>query len=162
MGWFEFEQACIDTLSFLFVPPLPLPKIQPRTYSGTDRRDAIFSNRNMDGIGNWAWLYRELGAKLIPFEFKNYDQAEIGKDETNQTRNYLKPKTMGRLAVLCCNKLPDDSAHIKRNTIFSEEEKVILFVTVDHLLEMIGIKERGEDPSDFLVDMVENFFLQHE
>jgi len=25
----------------------------------------------------------------VLFEFKNYDKEEIGKEETNQTRNYL-------------------------------------------------------------------------
>ncbi len=51
---------------------------------------------------------------------------------------------------------------IKRNTIYSEEHKVILFVTTDHLIEMLAIKERGEDPSDLIMDMVERFYMQHE
>jgi len=57
---------------------------------------------------------------------------------------------------------PDRSAHIKRNTIFSEDGKVILFVTVAHLKEMLFIKERGEDPSDLIMDLVERFYVQHE
>ena len=98
---------------------------------------------------------------MILCEFKNYDSIDIGKDETNQTRNYL-TKPMGRLAIMCCNRLPDGSAHIKRNTIFSEDGKVILFVTKDLLVEMLSIKERGEDPSDLVMDLVERFYLQHE
>lgn len=94
-------------------------------------------------------------------EFKNYDRTGIGKDEVNQTRNYL-TKPMGRLALICCNKMPDYDAHIKRNTVFSEEQKVVLFVTTDHLIEMLAIKERGEDPSDLLLDLLELFYLQHE
>ncbi|MEZ5941951.1 MAG: hypothetical protein R3C18_11205 [Planctomycetaceae bacterium] len=160
-GWKQFEDICIDTLTYLFVPPLTPPKIQPRTFSGIDRRDAVFPNRNFAGDNNWGYLYQELGARLILFEFKNYDKTEIGKDETNQTRNYL-TKGMGRLGIMCCNRKPNDAAHIKRNSIFSEDEKVILFITVDNLLEMIDIKERGEDPSDFILDLVERFYLQHE
>ena len=56
----------------------------------------------------------------------------------------------------------NDAAHIKRNTIFSVDHKVILFVTSEHLLEMLSIKERGEDPSDLIMDMIERFYLQHE
>jgi hypothetical protein len=37
-----------------------------------------------------------------------------------------------------------------------------LFVTVDHLKEMLFIKERGEDPSDLIMDLVERFYVQHE
>ena len=160
-GWHEFENACIDTLRFLFVPPLREPIVQPRTYSGTDRRDAIFPNRNLNTSNIWGQLYKELSARLILFEFKNYDTEEIGKEETNQTRNYL-TSSMGRLAVICGRRVPDRGAHIKRNTIFSEEGKVILFLTAAQLIEMIAIKERGEDPADLIMDMVERFYVQHE
>lgn len=160
-GWKEFEDACIEALRFLFVPPLIEPIIQPRTYSGIDRRDAVFPNRNIEEANNWGHLLKELNARMVLFEFKNYDSEEIGKDETNQTRNYLTPP-MGKLAILCCNRDPNNSAHIKRNTIFSEDGKVILFVTTEQLIEMLFIKERGEDPSDLIMDLVERFYLQHE
>ncbi len=98
---------------------------------------------------------------MILFEFKNYDSEEVGKEETVQTRSYLK-KPMGRLAIMCCNRHPNHAAHIKRNSIFSEDQSVILFLTKEHLLEMLLIKERGEDPSDLLMDLLEKFYLQHE
>jgi hypothetical protein len=160
-GWHEFEEACIDALRFLFVPPLTEPIIQPRTFSGIERRDAVFPNRNLDASNNWGHLYKELDARMVLFEFKNYDKEEIGKDETNQTRNYL-TKPMGQLAIMCCNQMPSRAAHIKRNSIFSEDDKVILFLMKEHLIEMLFIKERGEDPSDLIMDMVERFYLQHE
>lgn len=160
-GWRQFEEVCIDTLKFLFVPPLTEPILQGRTYSGTDRRDAIFPNRDDSHLNNWSRLHRELHARMVLVEFKNYDAEDVGKDEVNQTRNYL-TKPMGKLALLCSRRLPDRSAHIKRNTIFSEDGKVILFVTVDHLKEMLFIKERGEDPSDLIMDLVERFYVQHE
>lgn len=160
-GWKEFEDICIAILTYLFVPPLAKPKIQPRTFTGIDRRDAVFPNRNIDTDNHWGHLYRELGARLILFEFKNYDVEEIGKYEVNQTRNYLS-KPMGKLAILCCNKDPNSQAHIKRNTIYSEEGKTILFLTKGKLKEMLMIKERGEDPADLIMDLLEWFYLQHE
>lgn len=160
-GWREFEDACVEALKYLFVPPLQLPISQARSYSGIDRRDAVFPNRNYETTNNWGRLYFELEARLVLFEFKNYDKTEIGKEETNQTRNYL-TKPMGRLAILCCNKLPNDAAHKKRNSIYSEDGKVILFITIDDLEEMLYIKDRGDDPSDFIMDVVERFYIQHE
>ena len=160
-GWKQFEDVCIDILCYLFVPPLTKPVIQPRTYSGIDRRDAIFPNRNFDSNNPWGHLLRELDARMLLFEFKNYDTAEIGKEEVNQTHNYM-TRPMGRLAIMCCNKLPSMPAHIKRNSIFSSEKKVILFFTKDDLKEMLFIKERGEDPADLILDKLESFYLQHE
>lgn len=98
---------------------------------------------------------------MVLFEFKNYDKQQVSKDEVNQTRNYLSP-ALGRLAIICCNEMPDKAAHIKRNTIYSEEKKVILFLTRKQLIEMLFIKERGEDPSDLIMDLLERFYLQHE
>ena len=71
-------------------------------------------------------------------------------------------QTMGRLGFICSNRTPNKAAHIKRNSIFNEDGKVILFVTVAHLKEMLLIKERGEDPSDLLMDLLEEFYVQHE
>jgi hypothetical protein len=68
---------------------------------------------------------------------------------------------MGRLAVMCCNKMPAEGAHRPRDTIFTGE-KVILFVATEQLVEMLYIKERGQDPTDLLLDLVEEFYLQHE
>jgi hypothetical protein len=160
-GWREFEDAALAALKFLFVPPLTEPIVQPRTYSGIDRRDAVFPNRNFNGRSPWTYLLQELAARMVLVEFKNYDAQDIGKDEVNQTRNYL-TKPMGKLAILVTNKAPSNAAYVKRNAIFSEDGKVILFITTQHLIEMLDIKERGEDPADLIMDAVERFYLQHE
>lgn len=160
-GWKVFEDVCLDILRYLFIPPLSEPKIQARSYSGIDRRDAVFPNRNLDADNNWHLLWQELSARMVLFEFKNYDVTEIGKEEVDQTRNYL-TEPMGRLAIMVCNRTPNEAAHIRRNTIYSAEKKVILFLTKEHLKEMLFIKERGEDPANLVVDLVEWFYLQHE
>jgi hypothetical protein len=160
-GWREFEELCIEILEFLFVPPLVRPIIQPRTYSGTNRRDAVFPNRNFDEKHGWGLLLRELEARMILFEFKNYGLTEIGHEEVVQINHYL-TAPMGRLAIMICSKLPNESAHIQRNTIYSRHQRIILFVTMEHLTELLFIKERGEDPCDLIVDLVERFYLQHE
>jgi hypothetical protein len=160
-GWQDFEALCIEILEFLFVPPLVRPIIQPRTYSGTNRRDAVFPNRNFDEKHGWGLLLRELEARMVLFEFKNYEKTDIGHEEVIQMDNYL-TEPMGRLAIMICSKVPDRGAYIQRNTIYSRYRKIILFMTKENLKEMLFIKERGEDPCDLIVDLVERFYLQHE
>lgn len=160
-GWKEFEDIGIVILEFLLCPPLTRPIIQPRTCSGIDRRDAVFPNRNHGANNYWGHLLGELDARMILVEFKNYGKEEIGKEEVNQTRNYLNAP-MGRLALMVVNKKPDEAAHIKRNTIFTQDRKVILFVTAEHLIEMLYMRDRGEDPVDLIMDLLERFYLQHE
>jgi hypothetical protein len=69
---------------------------------------------------------------------------------------------MGRLAILVCSKDPNNQARIRRNTIYTNDKKVILFLNKDQLKEMLLMKERGEDPSDLIVDLIELFYTQHE
>lgn len=69
---------------------------------------------------------------------------------------------MGRLALMVVNKEPDNAAHIKRNTTYAQDGKVILFVTAEHLIEMLYMRDRGEDPVDLIMDLLERFYLQHE
>ncbi|MNF11634.1 hypothetical protein D3C80_2128840 [compost metagenome] len=69
---------------------------------------------------------------------------------------------MGKLAIICSNKVPEQQAYIKRNTIFSEDGVVILFLVKDKLIEMLHIKERGEDPAGLIMDEIELFYIQHE
>lgn len=160
-GWKQFEDAATDALRHLFVPPLAKPIPQARSYSGIDRRDAIFPNRNHNVHNHWGRLLHELDARMILVEFKNYDKEEIGKDEVNQTRNYL-TKPMGRLALIVSTKEPNHAAHLKRNTVYSEEGKVILFLTVAHVTEMLHMNERGEDPADLVTDAIERFYIEWE
>jgi hypothetical protein len=160
-GWVQFEDVACEVLTHLFVPPLEPPRRQVRTFSGIDRRDAIFPNRNRGAQNAWGQLQEEIGARLVLVEFKNYDFQEIGKEEVNQTRNYLS-EPMGKLALMVSNKKPGDGAYVKRNSIWSEDRKVILFVSVDNLQEMLFMKERGEDPGDLVVDLLEDFYLSWE
>lgn len=165
-GWVQFEDLCSDILTFLFVPPLSAANRQARTYSGINRRDAIFPNRNITqsdepNSRNWHHLFLELNARMILFEFKNYDSTDISQDEVNQTRNYMNAP-MGKLGIMVCSKNPNESAHRQRNIVYTQDQKVILFLTKDHLKEMLAMKDRGEDPSDLIIDLVESFYVQHE
>lgn len=160
-GWKEFEDVGTAVLTHLFVPPLTDPHRQARTISGVDRRDSIFPNRNHGPENQWGQLRQELDARMVLVEFKNYDTTGVGKDEVNQTRNYL-TEPLGRLALVVSTKEPDLAALVKRNTVWSEDRKVILFLTVEHLKEMLYRKERGEDPADLIMDLVEQFYIAWE
>lgn len=165
-GWSQFEDLCTEILEFLFVPPLRPAQRQARTYSGINRRDAVLPNRNIAAndqlnSANWYHLFQELDARMVLFEFKNYDNTDIGPEEVNQALNYL-TNPIGRFAILVCSKPPNNQAHIRRNTIYSNDNKVILFITKEQLKEMLGMKERNEDPSDFIMDLLELFYIQYE
>jgi hypothetical protein len=128
-----------------------------------DIRDALFLNTNRDYKNYWGYLYNEFGLKSVLFEFKCYDKTEIGKDEIDQVRNYMKIEEWGRLAIMCCNKAPDETAERRRHHVYCHDNrKIILFITPDNIKEMIDIKERNEDPSEMIYMMAHHFIRKLE
>lgn len=158
--WRQYEDVCIDILKYLFVPPLQEPRVQPRNSRGVSRRDAIFPNRIVDITTVWGQLRQEVNARMILFEFKNYDKEEISSDEIDKVNGYL-TSTIGNFGILISTKEPLENAKIKRNHIFGEYGKVILLLTSDHLKEMIFMKERGDDPAHLIMEQVELFYTEY-
>jgi len=159
-GWREFEDVCTEILTQVLVPPLTRPRLQNRTDSGLDRRDAVFPNRNFSAGNFWGNILHRYGARFVLADFKNYDREEIGQVEVDQLRNYLNP-AVGRFGLLVCNKIPDDSAHRRRLTAYQDDDKLILFLVKNHLKELLYAKERGADPTDLIVDLEEDFYLRY-
>jgi HJR/Mrr/RecB family endonuclease len=160
-GWKDYENICIDILNYLFVPPLIEPKIQSRTESGLDIRDALYPNR-CDHT-NWQIIRNDYDAKYILVEFKNYstekEGSEINKEVVNQARNYLK-QTIGRIAFICSKKKPNNSGIEAQNQAFIEDNKLILFLSNEHLIEMLMRKYRNEEPLDIIIDLIDEFNIK--
>jgi hypothetical protein len=157
-GWREYEVVCLTILKELFVPPLKNPKEQARTLSGLERRDTLFPLRGTkDG---WNDLRDEFDANFLLCEFKNYSGL-FGKDEVNQTRNYLK-RTIGRIGIIFSRNGPDEGAMKMRNSVFAEEKKVILFFQDRHLEEFLQLKAANQNPLDLLQDAIDEFYISYE
>lgn len=157
--WKDYENICIDILNYLFVPPLGAPKIQSRRESGVDIRDAIYPNRNNNE--NWRFIREDYDAKYIVFEFKNYSDngSDIDKQSVLQINDYLK-KTIGRFGVICSRKHPNRSGLEKRKDVFIEDNKLVLFMSNAELKEMLLRKHKKMDPSDVIIDMIDDFNLK--
>jgi len=159
-GWKDYENICIEILNYLFVPPLKEPRIQSRTESGLDVRDALYPNRS--NHPNWQFIRGDYDAKYIVFEFKNYsttdDTSGIDKIVVNQVRNYLK-QTIGKIGFVCSKKHPNSSGLQEQREAFVEDKKLILFLNNEHLIEMLMKKYRKEEPSDIIVELIDEFNL---
>lgn len=158
-GWKTYEDICLEILSYLFVPPLGEPKVQSRRESGIDIRDAIFPNRNNNE--NWKFIRDDYDAKYIVFEFKNYSEngSEIDKQVLLQIDDYLK-RTIGRFGIICSKKSPNKSGLEKRKDVYIENNKLILFLNNEDLKEMLLRKHKKMDPSDVIIDLIDDFNLK--
>jgi hypothetical protein len=159
-GCRQYEDICIRILERLFVPPLGKARIQSRTESGNDIRDAIFPNRSDEK--NWKFLREKYDANYIVFEFKNYSKkgADFNKHPVLQVSNYLKP-TIGKFGIICSKKAPSKGALNKRKEEFRDNRKLILFLSNEHMKEMLIKQYEKMDPSNLLFDLIDEFMLKY-
>jgi hypothetical protein len=60
---------------------------------------------------------------------------------------------MGYLAVLACRKTSGDDVWKMLNWFVNNDEKYLLVVNDENLVDWIRLKDRGEDPTDAIADL---------
>ncbi|HXI39241.1 MAG TPA: hypothetical protein VNH83_04650 [Bryobacteraceae bacterium] len=137
-----------DVFTFLYGEVLKEPKVESKTFFGTQRRDVTF--RNAAEKGPWFdWKIRHETDSLL-VECKNKDRLTY--DDLRQTASYL-GKRMGRVAILACRKNSGDDVWKMLNWFVNNDEKYLLIVNDENLIDWIRLKDRGEDPTDAIADL---------
>jgi len=137
-----------DVFTFLFGDVLKEPKLESKTFFGTSRRDITFRNAAEKG----PWFDWKQHYHIDPFliECKNTDTLRY--DDLRQTASYL-GKRMGHLAILACRKNSGDDVWEMLNWFVNNDEKYVLVVNDENLIDWIRLKDRGEDPTDAIADL---------
>jgi hypothetical protein len=147
-----YQTLILEVFAFLFGDVLKEPKPQSATFLGTLRRDVTF--RNAADSGPWFdWKSRHKVESVL-IECKNQD--ELSHDDLRQTACYL-GRVMGRLAVLACRKTTVDDARELLNWFVTNDEKYILVVNDETLIDWIRLKDRGGAPTDAIADLYRSF-----
>lgn len=143
-----YQTLILETFAFLFGDALKEPKPQSPTFLGTLRRDVTF--RNAADSGPWFdWKSRHKIESVL-IECKNQD--ELSHDDLRQTACYL-GRVMGRLAILACRKTTVDDARELLNWFVNNDDKYILVVNDETLIDWIRLKDRGGAPRDAIADL---------
>jgi hypothetical protein len=144
----RYQHWVRDVFTFLFGEHLKEPKLESRTFFGTQRRDITFRNAAEKG----AWFDWKMQYQIDPvlIECKNTDA--LSYDDLRQTASYL-GKRMGRVAILVCRKTTGDDVSEMLNWFVNNDEKWVLVVNDENLLDWIRIKDRSEDPTDAIADL---------
>lgn len=142
-----FEAAMLKILEFLFAPHLIDPHSQVRTIDGREIIDVTFSNVATKGF----WMDMKLQHKsvVVPMELKNI--LDIGNAEFHQISDRLNKKR-GMLGILVArgkNKLDEQ----RENRHLNDQNKVILTLSDENIKQMILMKEKGRDPTEYISEM---------
>jgi Restriction endonuclease len=154
--WVLYEKVCEKILKYLFENDLKGWHRQKRTDDGFNRFD--FVCRIHPATEFWRFLLHQLNSRYVLFEFKNYRDT-IRQGQILTTEKYLLERGLRRVAIILTRLGCDAGARAMRQGAMREQGKLILVINDDQICDMLHMKENGEDPSDFLSELADDFLL---
>ena len=154
--WKKYEELCAEILRYLFPNDLLGWHTQKRTDDGLNRFDFVCRIRPTTEF--WNFLIDHLDSRYVLFEFKNYN-SQIKQGQILTTEKYLLEKGLRRAAIILTRIGAEKEAVRMTQGAMRENGKLMLVVNDDKVCEMLHMKERGEDPTDCLFELADDFLL---
>jgi hypothetical protein len=85
--------------------------------------------------------------------------GQIKQGQVLTTEKYLFARGLRRAAIILSRKGADRGAIAMMQGAMREQGKLMLVLSDDDVCEMLHMKERGEDPSDYLFGLADDFLL---
>jgi hypothetical protein len=155
-SWSSYEVLCQQILKYLFTGDLQGWHAQKRTDDGLNRYDLVCRIKPTTEF--WRFVLEHLNSRYAMFEFKNYT-GKVKQGQVLTTEKYLLERALRRTAIIFSRNGADDGAIGTTQGAMREHGKLMLVLSDDDVCHMLNMKERGEDPSDFLFDRADEFLL---
>jgi len=154
----KYEDLCIDILKYLFGDQLSLWKKQIKSNADLFRFDLVCKIKNDTDLDFWNVIKRFYDTLYVVFEFKNYTKP-ITQSEIYTTERYLYAKALRRVAIMITRKGLDGNAEIAQRGVLRENGKLIICLSDEDIIEMIKMKENGDEPCDYLSEYLDNLLV---
>ena len=154
--WRSYEELCERILKYLFSNDLHGWHTQQRTDDGLNRFDYICRIKPTTNF--WTFLLDHLNSRYVLFEFKNYT-GQIKQGQILTTEKYLMERGLRRVAIIFSRTGAEKNAIKMTQGAMRENGKLILVLDDKKICDMLIMKERGEDPSDLLFEIADDFLL---
>lgn len=156
-----YEQLCHKLLENIFSEDLALWKEQSKSNNDLYRFDLLCRIKDQNQKTFWSILERYFNSKYLIFEFKNYKEP-ITQKEVYTTEKYLYFKALRSVAIIISANGYSENAYWAAKGCLRENGKLIILLKTDDLIEMNEIKNNQEDPSNYLLDRLDEFLLDLE
>ena len=152
----EYESICTDIVKYLFEAEFSQISEQHTTNDDMFRMDLLCSLKGSTEF--WKFLIHFYGTKFVVFEYKNYSK-KISQNLIYTTGKYLFPAVLRNVAFIVSRAGFDDNAEKAAIGYIKEEKKLIISLTDEDLVLMIAKKDKGEEPSDYLLSKIEKLLM---
>lgn len=152
----KYEEICTDIVKYLFETEFFQMSNQHKTGDNLFRMDMICSLKGTTEF--WKFLMQFFNTKFVVFEYKNYTE-KISQNLVFITSKYLYPSALRNVAFIISRNGLDNNAETVVNSKIKNEKMLIVDLTDKDLLVMVALKDEGKEPSDYLLEKVENLLM---
>lgn len=146
-NWVRFQYLSCEVFSYLFSPPLSLPRFEHGDAENRNRRDMIYENSTNHSF--WDSIRTQYHGYYIVVDAKNYSKP-IPKQSVIDVAHYLKPYGCGMFAILISRNGAANSAKHAQKEQWIGNGKMILILDDNDLLDMIKLKKLNQKPEEIL------------
>ena len=158
----EYESICTEILKYVLGDYLTLWETQQQSNNGLYRFDLCCKIKSDATHDFFDTIKHYFMTKYIVFEFKNYKDA-IGQEQIYTTEKYLYEKALRKVAVIISRNGANDHALQAARGTLRDTGKLILCLSDNSLLDMVDIKDRGEqEPAEYLGAMLDDILVHLE
>ena len=154
--WKDYERICTDILtSYIFTR-----HCHARDSKAEVTMDWISSTRyflfaQISHRGHWFVLSFELDLLLLNLRII---ATKLDRSRSKSIAQYLWRPAQRYFGLLLSRQRPSDNALAQRRRKWLEEEKCIIFLSDDDLVEMLQLRNSSGDPFDVIDAQIEEFF----
>lgn len=153
---YEYQNICNDIILYLFSGEFLQKSFQHRTKDNMFQMDLLCSLKGTTEF--WKFLIQFYHTKFVVFEYKNYSDL-VPQNSIYITQKYLFSSALRNVAFVISRHGFHENAYFVSMGILKDEKQLIIDLTDEDLLIMIALKEKGEEPSDYLLDKIEKLLM---
>ena len=156
-----YEVLCVKLLENIFSEDLALWREQQKSNKDLYRFDLLCRIKDGNQKTFWSIIERYFNSKYVVFEFKNYSDP-ITQKEIYTTEKYLYSKALRSVGILISAHGYDENAFWAAKGCLRENGKLIVLLETKDLIEMNKMKIDQEDPSNYLLDKLDELLMELE
>jgi hypothetical protein len=147
-----FENICTNALKYLFDEDFEGWHPQNRVEDGFHINDLVARLCSQNDV--WMWIGHDFKSRYVVFEFKNYTE-EISQNQIYSTEKYLYGGALRTVAVIVARNGCDTLAQRAVKAALREHGKLMIWLTIEDLKDMLRFKIEGDDYMDVISTRVD-------
>lgn len=152
----NYEKICCDAVKYLFGDEFTQTSGQHKTEDSLFRIDLLCGLKGKTAF--WRLLMDHFNTRFVVFEFKNYEDT-LRQNLIYVTEKYLFDAALRNVVIIFSRKGFHENATKAAMGSLKENRKLFISVTDADLIAMINWKRDGQEPSDYLLTILEGYLM---